>query len=124
MEFRRRGTETRVKSAKTSTDLSAKASADLSAGESKENQPEKEAKKSETKEEQQVKGRFVTKVVNLPGDILVLYWLAKAAFPEYHATEGEWIADCVRQFYAEHSDELYNLEDCLRRGFLLYSFRQ
>ena len=67
---------------------------------------ENEAKKNALKEEQQVKGRFVTKVVDLPGDILVLYWLAKAAFPEYDSTEGEWIADCVRQFYAEHSEEL------------------
>jgi len=68
--------------------------------------PQSEAKTAELKEEQQIKGRFITKMVDLPGDILVLYWLAKAAFPEYNANEGEWIADCVRQFYAEHSEEL------------------
>jgi hypothetical protein len=68
--------------------------------------PQNEAKTAEVKEEQQIKGRFITKIVDLPGDILVLYWLAKAAFPEYDANEGEWIADCVRQFYAEHSEEL------------------
>jgi len=68
--------------------------------------PRSEAKTAEVKEEQQIKGRFITKMVDLPGDILVLYWLAKAAFPEYDANEGEWIADCVRQFYAEHSEEL------------------
>jgi hypothetical protein len=71
---------------------------------------EKESKKSEFKEEeqQQIKGGFITKTVDLPGDILVLYWLAKAAFSEYDATEGEWIAYCIRQFYAEHSDEMYH----------------
>lgn len=56
--------------------------------------------------EDQIKGRVITKIIDLPGEILVFYWLAKAAFPEYDATEGEWITDCVRQFYAEHSEEL------------------
>ena len=87
-----------------------KATAEIAAAveqpKTKTTKPQSEAKTAEIKEEQQVKGRFITKMVDLPGDILVLYWLAKAAFPEYDANEGEWIADCVRQFYAEHSEEL------------------
>ena len=53
-----------------------------------------------------IKGRFITKEIDLPGEILVFYWLAKAAFPAYDATEGQWIADCIEQFYAEHAEEL------------------
>jgi len=60
----------------------------------------------ENKETYQLKGRFVTKEIDLPGDLLVLYWLAKEAFPEYDASEGQWIEDCITQFYAEHSEEL------------------
>lgn len=74
--------------------------------ENRSRQPKTEAKTAGPKEEQQVKGRFITKVVDISGDILVLYWLAKAAFPDYEATEREWIADCIRQSYAEHSEEL------------------
>lgn len=58
------------------------------------------------KQEAQLKGRFISKTIDLPGELLVFYWLAKAAFPEYDATEGQWITDCINQFYAEHSEEL------------------
>ena len=58
------------------------------------------------KEIYQLKGRFITKEIDLPGDLLVLYWLARSAFPEYDANEGQWISDCITQFYAEHSEEL------------------
>jgi len=59
-----------------------------------------------------IKGRFITKEIDLPGEILVLYWLAKAAFPAYDATEGQWISDCIEQFYAEHatSEQGHNLQ--------------
>ncbi len=39
-----------------------------------------------------IKGRFITKEIDLPGEILVFYWLAKAAFTEYDATEGSLMA--------------------------------
>lgn len=68
--------------------------------------PKPEAETLKTEAAERIRGRFITKVIDLPGDILVLYWLAKAAFPEYNADEGEWIGDCIRQFYAEHSEEL------------------
>ena len=51
-------------------------------------------------------GQVRPRVVQLSERLFILYDLAKIVFPEYEATEGEWIFECIMQFYEEHSEEL------------------
>ena len=53
-----------------------------------------------------VRGKFYTQEVMLDGRLLLLYDLARQRFPEWQGTVGEWIWDCILQFYVEHSDQL------------------
>ena len=53
-----------------------------------------------------LRGRFITEEALLDGRLLIFYDLARERFPEYDASVGEWIWDCIMHFYAEHADEL------------------
>ncbi|MFH1485536.1 MAG: hypothetical protein ABIH46_05650 [Chloroflexota bacterium] len=53
-----------------------------------------------------IRGRFVTQEILLDGRLLLFYDLACQRYPEYDASVGEWIWDCISQLYTEHSHEL------------------
>ncbi len=54
----------------------------------------------------QLKARFVTTEIQLDGRLLVLYDLAKARFPSYGASIGEWLFEIVLRWHLEHADEM------------------
>ncbi len=51
-------------------------------------------------------GQVRPRVVQLDERLFLLYDLARIVFPDYNATEGEWIFQCVKNYYLEHGEQL------------------
>jgi len=88
--------------------LNGETSADISSEEPSEedNGDHKAQSKGKRRAATTVRGKFYTQEVMLDGRLLLLYDLARQRFPEYDASVGEWIWDCIMHFYTEHADEL------------------
>lgn len=64
----------------------------------KETNTDKEALKSVIK----AKMKFLE--IEIDPEILVLYYLTKGKYPQYSSGIGEWIADCIIDYYNEHRE--------------------
>lgn len=64
----------------------------------KESSSEKETVKSVIK----AKMKFLE--IEIDPEILVLFYLTKGKFPQYSASIGEWVADCIIDYYNEHRE--------------------
>lgn len=42
--------------------------------------------------------------IELDPELLVLYYLTKGKFPQYTASIGNWLADCIVDYYSEHRE--------------------
>lgn len=42
--------------------------------------------------------------IEIDPEILVLFYLTKSKFPEYAASIGDWISDCLVDYYNEHRE--------------------
>lgn len=58
------------------------------------------------KGESKLKVTFVSRTIELPAKLLILYDIARQRFPGQEFTESEWIEEVITRFYAEHAEDL------------------
>lgn len=62
----------------------------------------KDTEKENLKSIFKAKSKFIE--IEIDPEILVLYYLTKGKFPEYSASIGDWISDCIVDYYNEHRE--------------------